>query len=99
MRRATDATQLVSKLRASRLGEGFAAWVERNWAALVKNERLQQTHPDARSGGGTASKGEAGGGKPPARTGPTNRSTSAAEFDAPTMGKAGRPTFEEQYAK
>lgn len=32
--------ELLTRLRASRLGEGFAVWVERNWASLVKNERL-----------------------------------------------------------
>jgi hypothetical protein len=34
--------ELVAKLRASELGEGFAVWVERNWASLITNERLKK---------------------------------------------------------
>jgi len=32
---------LVATLRASRLGEGFAAWIERNWRGLIRNPRLR----------------------------------------------------------
>ncbi|MET0386573.1 MAG: DUF6861 domain-containing protein [Polyangiales bacterium] len=39
---ASRVPELVTKLRASKLGEGFAAWVERNWASLIKNERLME---------------------------------------------------------
>lgn len=34
-------TELAAKLRASRLGEGFAAWVESHWQALLRNPRLR----------------------------------------------------------
>jgi len=37
---------LVGKLRRSRLGEGFAIWVERNWRSLVEDPRLR---PKART--------------------------------------------------
>src|SRR5437764_1672049 len=33
--------ELVGKLRASRLGAGFADWVESNWRDLMKDPRLQ----------------------------------------------------------
>ena len=32
---------LVSKLRASRLGDGFATWIEKNWKDLISNTRLR----------------------------------------------------------
>lgn len=40
---AADAAvaELVGHLRASRFGEGFAAWVEGHWRELVDNPRLQ----------------------------------------------------------
>lgn len=44
-RAGTSVAELVAKLRVSRLGEGFAAWVEANWAQLVTNPRLQPTLP------------------------------------------------------
>jgi hypothetical protein len=47
---------LVSKLRASQLGDGFATWVEKNWKDLVKNPRLR---PKALAGGGGALAAEA----------------------------------------
>lgn len=34
-------TELAAKLRASRLGEGFAVWLETNWQALVVNAKLR----------------------------------------------------------
>jgi filamentous hemagglutinin len=37
--------ELLARLKASRLGEGFAAWVERNWAALLRNPKLQESQP------------------------------------------------------
>jgi hypothetical protein len=33
--------ELVSKLRATKLGIGFAEWVERNWRGLVENPKLK----------------------------------------------------------
>jgi hypothetical protein len=33
--------ELISKLRASKLGAGFAGWVEVNWRRLIANPRLQ----------------------------------------------------------
>jgi hypothetical protein len=38
---ASRVPELVAKLRESRFGQGFAMWIERNWASLLKNERLQ----------------------------------------------------------
>jgi hypothetical protein len=43
--------ELVSKLRASKLGDGFAKWVEKNWKDLVKDPRLR---PRTAGGGGAA---------------------------------------------
>lgn len=37
--------QLVGRLRASRLGDGFAKWVERNWQELLWNDQLRYLPP------------------------------------------------------
>jgi hypothetical protein len=47
---ASQVPELVAKLRASRFGEGFAVWVERNWASLIQNER-SRTNPPATPAG------------------------------------------------
>jgi hypothetical protein len=98
---ASRVPELVSKLRASKLGEGFAIWVERNWASLIKNDRLQPKQDSTRVGGGGGSprKGEAGSGKPPTQSGAASRSPSVGEPDLPTSAKVGRPSFDETYAK
>jgi hypothetical protein len=54
---ASRVPELAAKLRASKLGEGFAAWVERNWASLIKNERLKQKPDPKAAGGGKGSGG------------------------------------------
>jgi hypothetical protein len=41
--------ELVSKLRASKLGVAFADWVEKNWSRLIKEPKLQ---PEASRGAG-----------------------------------------------
>jgi len=46
-----NVAQLVAKLRASRLGAGFADWVEGNWRSLVENPRLR---PRVMQAGGAA---------------------------------------------
>jgi hypothetical protein len=46
---ASRVPTLVAKLRASRLGEGFAIWVERNWASLLKNEKLRPRNAQGRA--------------------------------------------------
>lgn len=38
---------LVAMLRSSRLGEGFAAWVEANWTRLIANPRLRPAIPES----------------------------------------------------
>lgn len=40
-RTQASVTELAVKLRASRLGEGFAVWLETNWQALVGNAKLR----------------------------------------------------------
>jgi hypothetical protein len=91
---ASRVPELVTKLRASRLGDGFAAWVERNWASLIKNERLRQSEPSAgggRSGGrGSTSKDETGRGKPPARAAPAAKPAKP----APKQESPAEPTEE-----
>jgi hypothetical protein len=67
---ASRVPELVSKLRASRLGEGFAAWVERNWSSLLQNKRLQKSVPAAATGGGAS--------KPAPQPGTSARKTSNA---------------------
>ena len=47
--------ELVGKLRASRFGDGFADWVEKNWRDLQKNPKLQPKE------GAIAGQGEGGG--------------------------------------
>ncbi|MEP6873620.1 MAG: DUF6861 domain-containing protein [Burkholderiales bacterium] len=39
---AARVPELSAKLRASKLGAGFAEWVERNWSALVENPKLKE---------------------------------------------------------
>jgi hypothetical protein len=50
-----NVAQLVAKLRASRLGAGFADWVEGNWRSLVENPRLR---PRVMQAGGAAKQAE-----------------------------------------
>ncbi len=38
---ASRVPELVGKLRASKLGAGFAEWIERNWKGLIENPHLQ----------------------------------------------------------
>lgn len=57
---ATRVPELVAKLRQSRFGETFAAWVESSWGRLLKNEKLlpkKQPQP----GSGVSGKGSGGG--------------------------------------
>jgi hypothetical protein len=61
--------ELVGKLRSSRLGRGFAEWVETNWERLINNKKLRPggeaspPAPGPSGGGGGAAPG--GGGPPP----------------------------------
>jgi hypothetical protein len=90
--------ELVAKLRASRLGEGFATWVERNWTSLIDNPRLKQrVTSEVESGGG-------GGGSTSARS--ARESGSAAGTSNRVRSQQiepsnvpGRPSFDETYAK
>jgi hypothetical protein len=56
---ATRVPELVAKLRQSRFGEAFAGFIERNWARLVKNEKLLPKK-EAPAGGGVSGKGSGG---------------------------------------
>jgi hypothetical protein len=102
---ASRVPELLAKLRASKLGDSFAAWVERNWASLIKNERLSQKQTPVQVGaGGSVGRGappksETGSGKAPARSAPASRSTAVRDSPASTAPEARHPTFEEQYAK
>lgn len=49
--------ELVAKLRASKLGDGFATWVEQNWNDLLENPRLRPKRLPAPSAGFTSSSG------------------------------------------
>lgn len=46
-RAGTGVADIVAQLRASRLGEGFAAWVEANASRLVANPRLRPVIPES----------------------------------------------------
>jgi hypothetical protein len=74
---ASQVPELAAKLRASKLGQGFAAWVERNWASLIKNERLQQKQAPAQAGGSRSDRRS-----PPSRSEPGKRALRPAERTA-----------------
>jgi hypothetical protein len=78
---AARVPELVSQLRASRLGAGFATWVERNWAGLVADPRLR-TPPTAREAPGAVSSGS-----PPPGT-----AASAARAAPPALAATGAGT-------
>lgn len=44
--------ELVSRLRASKLGSGFAQWIERTWRALIENPKLRTDTQRPLRGGG-----------------------------------------------
>src|SRR5262245_12116803 len=50
---ASRVAELVGKLRASKIGAGFAEWVERNWQALVNEPKLRRQ--EVPGGAGTES--------------------------------------------
>lgn len=58
--------EVVGKLRASRFGDGFADWVEKNWRDLEKNPKLQPkpaaAPPPPPAGAAEAGEGAGGGG-------------------------------------
>lgn len=45
--------EIVAQLRASRLGAGFASWVEAHWRELIENPKLRP-QPRRAAGGGTS---------------------------------------------
>ncbi|HVF51083.1 MAG TPA: hypothetical protein VNA19_13395 [Pyrinomonadaceae bacterium] len=55
---------LVEGLRRSRLGGGFARWVESNWEALVRDPKLNPELPKASSGGAAPASKPSPAGKP-----------------------------------
>jgi hypothetical protein len=79
--------ELVAKLRASRLGESFAKWVEANWERLVRNKKLQpgaQAAPPeggapGQGGGAAGGGGAPAGGKAPAEGGAAPRPATTGE--------------------
>jgi hypothetical protein len=101
---AARVPEVVAKLRNSKFGANFAAWVERNWAALLTNEQLKPKPTSKPSGGGRerakpGSSGAAGGGKTAAQNAPANRSSGGREAETPRAREPRRPSFEEQYSK
>jgi hypothetical protein len=50
---------LVAQLRKSRLGKGFADWVELNWQKLLDNPKLRRYPPDAKALAATGAAGAA----------------------------------------
>lgn len=48
---ASRVPELVSKLRASKLGAGFALWIEKNWKRLVEEPKLRHEQQAAGTGG------------------------------------------------
>ncbi|HSL03226.1 MAG TPA: hypothetical protein VK901_06785, partial [Nitrospiraceae bacterium] len=50
--------ELLGKLRSSRLGNGFAKWIEQNYDALIRSSQSGQNRPPRTSGGGTLGKRE-----------------------------------------
>ena len=93
---ASRVPELVSNLRSSKLGEGFAMWVERNWKGLIENPLLEprslNSAPGGRAGrGGGASPSSAAGAAPKprvSRTPPISTATSDAIVATP---KPNRP--------
>lgn len=72
--------EVVSRLRASKFGDGFAKWVEDNWRDLQKNPKLQ---PKGTSSAGTAA-AEGGGGSSAETPQPPKQRGSGASGDEPT---------------
>jgi hypothetical protein len=75
--------ELVGKLRASKLGGGFADWVEKNWRDIVKNPRLREAEGGTLAKtGGTATAQESSQSavskKPPAKPSPKAKEPAAA---------------------
>ena len=71
----TRVAELVGQLRRSKLGDGFADYIECNWKRLCENPRLAPRRPPAAAattGGGAASTPAQlkGGGEPPAKQPP-----------------------------
>jgi hypothetical protein len=78
---AARVPELAARLRSSRLGPGFATWIERNWVRLVEDPRLRgAARPVGSSAGGAVeagspaataleSRASAGTAPPPARAG------------------------------
>lgn len=48
--------ELLSRLRASRLGDGFADWVEKNWRSLTENPKLKPKTTESAAAGGAGGK-------------------------------------------
>jgi hypothetical protein len=57
---ASRVPELVGRLRASKLGAGFAGWIERNWKALIGDTKLQDETGLSDSGSGGGGGGEGG---------------------------------------
>jgi len=56
---ATRVPELVAKLRQSKFGETFAAWIESSWGRLLKNEKLLPKKQTPQ-GSGVSGKGSGG---------------------------------------
>lgn len=57
---AETVADLVAQLRKSRLGKGFADWVELNWQKLLDNPKLRRYAPEVKAPAATGVAGQAG---------------------------------------
>jgi hypothetical protein len=76
---ASRVPELVGKLKNSKLGAGFAEWIEKNWRGLVENPKLKEP-TKAGTPGGAVAEGEGG----------TGIVESAAKIEAKAAGDARR---------
>jgi hypothetical protein len=88
---------LVGKLRASKLGGGFADWVDKNWRDLVKNPKLQET-PTGQSSGTVGNQGvsQSAGNSPHQQ--PATPSQSSAAGVSQSTGRTTPASLKEQFA-
>ena len=74
---ASRVPELVEQLRNSKLGAGFADWVDRNWSGLIRSSELKDEVPSLRRGGGGGSgSGGAGSAEQNDNAGPSTSSKS-----------------------
>ena len=77
-----DVAELVGRLRGSRLGAGFADWVDKNWRNLSENPKLKPKPASPTSVGGGGAETQAG---EDSATGSKSSSSEAAEEEKPDL--------------